>query len=302
MPHDRIVPCLWFDDAAEQAAEFYVATFPESRMGAVARYPEATRNPSGKPPGSVMTVDFTVAGRRFTALNGGPGYTINPSISFFVLVPTPADVDALWAVLSEDGEVAMPLDAYEWSERYGWIQDRFGVSWQVMAEPGTVRTTIVPCLMFSDAQRNRAGEAIEHYRRAFADSSIELMDTYDRSEVPAATVKHARIALDGQPMALMDSPIDHGFTFNEAVSLQLMCADQGEVDHFWTALSDGGAEGPCGWLKDPFGVSWQVVPEAVSEWMTHPDPVARARAFEAMLGMGKLDVAALERALGATTG
>jgi predicted 3-demethylubiquinone-9 3-methyltransferase (glyoxalase superfamily) len=297
MAADTIVPCLWFDDQAEEAAAFYVDVFPAARLGAVARYPSSGPNPSGKPPGSVLTVECTLAGQDFTLLNGGPTFTINPSISFFVYVPSAQAVDRLYGALAADGTTMMPLDAYPWSERYAWVMDRFGATWQVMAVPEIERATIAPCLMFTDAQRGRAQEAIDRYVATFPGSRVEHVEYYTNGEGPEGTVKHARLTLAGQPLTAMDSPIDHGFDFNEAVSLQVMCADQDEVDRYWRELAAGGEEGPCGWLKDRFGVSWQVVPRAIGEWLTHPDPRARDRAFQAMLGMGKLDVAALQQAL-----
>lgn len=296
-----IVPCVWFDDEAEEAARFYSSIFPGGRVAAVSRYPESGPNPSGRPPGSVLTVELELAGQRFTGLNGGPIFTVNPSISFFVRVETAAEADRLYAALAQGGETLMPLDAYPWSERYAWVKDRFGVSWQVIAgrtPPGG--GIVVPCLMFAGAQHGKAEQALRLYASIFADGHLESVERYAAGEGPEGTVKHGRVMLAGQELIAMDSHIDHGFSFNEGLSLQVMCAEQSELDHYWTALSEGGSEGPCGWLKDRFGVSWQVVPARMAEWMTSADAAARNRAFEAMLGMQKLDIAALERAFNGT--
>ena len=152
----KIMPCLWYDGQAEQAAQFYVSLFPDSRIENVARSPADT--PSG-PAGMVLTVEFTLAGSRFLAMNGGPL-----------------------------------------------------------------------------------------------------------------------------------------FPFTEAVSFQIACEDQAEVDRLWSALSEGGSEGPCGWLEDRWGLSWQVVPTRLLELLEDPDPDRARRAMQAMLEMGKLDIAELERA------
>jgi predicted 3-demethylubiquinone-9 3-methyltransferase (glyoxalase superfamily) len=296
MTRDRIVPCLWFDDQAEEAAAFYVATFPDASTGEVARYPSSGPNPSRKPPGSVMTVDFAVAGQRFVALNGGPAFSPNPSISFFVYVPIAQEVDRLHHALLAGGMSLMPLDAYPWSDRYGWVMDRFGVSWQVMAAPGVERATVAPCLMFTGANHGRAREAIDAYVAAFPEARIAALEQYTGDDGPAGTVKHGRFTIGDQQVVVMDSHGDHPFTFSEAISLQVMCADQDEVDHYWRALAEGGEAGRCGWLKDRFGVSWQVVPEAIVEWLAQPDAAVRDRAFQAMLGMDKLDIAELRRA------
>jgi predicted 3-demethylubiquinone-9 3-methyltransferase (glyoxalase superfamily) len=154
---DKISPCLWFDGVAEEAAQFYVSIFPDSRIDSVDRAPGDT--PSG-PKGSVLTVDFTIAGRSYIGLNGGPD-----------------------------------------------------------------------------------------------------------------------------------------FTFNEAISLSVDCDDQAEVDRYWDALqADGGEASVCGWLKDRFGVSWQVVPRRLTELLSDPDPAAARRVMQAMLGMRKIEIAELERA------
>lgn len=159
---DKVVPFLWFDDAAEEAARLYVSLLPDSRIDGVQRAPADT--PSG-PAGKVLTVRFTLAGRPFIALNGGPQYP-----------------------------------------------------------------------------------------------------------------------------------------FTESVSFQVACDDQAEVDRLWAALTDGGAEGACGWLKDRWGLSWQIVPRRLPQLLGDPDAGRSRRAMEAMLGMRKLDIAALERAADGTPG
>ncbi len=157
----NISPCLWFDDQAEDAARFYTGIFKNSKITAIARYPEAGQEIHGKPPGSVMTVAFELNGQSFTALNGGPH-----------------------------------------------------------------------------------------------------------------------------------------FKFNEAVSFQIECKTQEELDDYWEKLNQGGdpAAQQCGWLKDQFGLSWQVIPEGMAEMLNDPDPAKSKRAFQAMMGMKKLDIAELQRA------
>jgi len=297
MADKPIVPCLWLDDQAEEAARFYAGTFPGSRTTAVSRYPASFDNPGGKPRGSVMTVEVELAGQPFTLLNGGPMFVINPSVSFFVHAATPDEANRLFSALAEGGKVLMPLDAYPWSERYGWAQDRFGVSWQVITgRPAPGGATLVPALMFTGPQAGRAEEAMRAYTAVFPGGRIADLTRYEEGEGPKGSVKLARFLLAGQDLAAMDSHYEHGFTFNEAVSLQVMCADQAEVDRYWGALSEGGTEGPCGWLKDRYGLSWQVVPRSIEEWIASPDEAARERAFRAMLGMKKLDVAGLRAA------
>ena len=155
----KIAPCLWFDTQAEEAANFYISTFENSRIVRVLRYVEAGQESHGKPAGSVMTVEFELDGQRFTALNGGPE-----------------------------------------------------------------------------------------------------------------------------------------FKFNEAISLEVTCETQQEIDFFWEALTKGGEEGPCGWLKDRFGLSWQITPTVLGEMLGDPDVKKVERVTKAFLKMKKLDIAAIERA------
>ncbi|MFD4630870.1 VOC family protein [Streptomyces sp. NPDC058284] len=138
-------------------------------------------------------------------------------------------------------------------------------------------------------------EAAQFYVSVFPNSEIKKVSYYgEGAPRPAGTVLTVEFVLDGQSYTAINGGPD--FTFNEAVSFHIDCADQAEVDHYWTKLSEGGEEGPCGWLKDKYGLSWQVVPAVLGELITDPDPERSQRAMQAMLGMKKLDVAALEAA------
>ncbi len=294
-----IVPCLWFDDEAEEAATFYTGIFPDSTVTSVARYPEAFDNPGGKPRGSVMTVELELAGQPFTALNGGPQFTINPTISFFAQTTDVEEAERIAGTLAEGGSYLMELGEYPWSPRYAWVQDRYGASWQVMSSEEQGRGPMIfPCLMFAGAVHGRAEEALQLYADVFPGGSIEALERYTADEGPEGTVKHGRASLGGQPLVAMDSHLEHETRFNEAVSLQVLCEGQSAVDHYWAKLSADGEEGPCGWLKDRFGVSWQVVPTSFVEIMRGGEESGPGyeRAFKAMLEMKKLDVAELETA------
>ncbi|WP_129841023.1 VOC family protein [Streptomyces sp. RFCAC02] len=142
-------------------------------------------------------------------------------------------------------------------------------------------------------------EAARFYVSVFPNSSVTRVTHYtEAGPRPAGTVLTVDFLLDGQPFTALNGGPE--FTFNEAVSLLVECADQAEVDHYWSALGEGGEEGPCGWLKDRYGLSWQVVPTRLEELVTDPDPERARRATEAMLAMGKLDIARLEAAADGT--
>lgn len=294
----HITPCLWVDGHAEAMVRQYTRLFPAARSLGVARYGKEGTEHHGQPEGTVLTAEMEFDGYRVTALNGGPMFKLNPSISFYTHRETEAEVDALWAELAEGGEVLMPLGPYPWNARYGWLNDRFGVSWQVaMGSRARIGQAIAPMLMFTGEQSGKAEEAIQLYTSIFPESSVAGILRHDGSGPDkVGTVMHAQFSLAGETFMAIDSAY-HAFGFNEAASLSISCKDQCEVDHYWSALTaGGGAESMCGWLKDRFGVSWQVVPEVVPRVVAGPDRAGAGRLMRALLGMRKLDVAALESA------
>lgn len=290
---------LWFNDQGEEAATFYTSIFPDASIGKITRYDEASAAQSGKSPGDALTVDFQLAGHKFVALNGGPQFTFNPSVSFFVVCETENEIDNLWENLSEGGAVLMPLEKQEWSEKYGWVADRYGLSWQLsLGKLEEVGQKITPALMFVGDQHGRAEEAVNRYTSIFADSDVDGILHYEAGEdQPEGTVKHAQFGLAGNKFMAMENDFDHGFTFNEAISFIVDCETQDEVDYYWEKFTaDGGEESMCGWLKDPYGVSWQIVPTVLTDLLFGSDPEGADRAMQAMLQMRKLDIAALKKA------
>lgn len=275
-----IYPCLWFDSQAAEAANFYASVFKNSRVVA--------SNP--------MVATFESAGQKFMCLNGGPMFKPNPSISFYGIFETQDEIEQAWMNLCTGGSVLMPLDQYPWSERYGWVQDRFGISWQLSVTkiPG-VDQKFSPALMFTNAHANKAEQAIKHYTSIFDNSSIISISRYKAGEPgPEGTVQHAQFTLGDNAFMAMDSPIQHAFTFNEGISFVVECDTQQEIDYCWNKLTEGGSESMCGWLKDKFGVSWQIVPTVLGKLMS--DPQRSGRVVQAFLKMKKFDIEALLKA------
>lgn len=292
----RIVPHLWFDGAAEEAAATYVSLIPGSSIGAVTRYGKAGFGTHGQPEGRAMSVDFALGGTRMVGINGGPVFRPTPAVSYFVTLEEEASVDRVWEGLVEEGGVLMPLDAYEWSPRYGWLEDRWGVSWQVAKGSRTDvgGQAVVPALLFTGARAGEAEAAMTHYTSIFPDARIEGVLRHDGAGPDrAGTVRHAQFRLFGETCMVMDSALDHAFGFTEANSFMVICEDQAEIDRYFAALSAVPEAERCGWLKDRFGVSWQIVPRTLPEMMRGP---ASERVVAAFMAMGKLDIAALERA------
>ena len=295
-----IIPHLWFDQQAEEAVELYTSLFPDASTGDIARYTEEGREFHGMEPGSTMTIEFKLAGQSFLALNGGPHFQMNPSISFYVTCESEEEVDHLWNELGRDGQILMPLDKYFWSDKYGWVQDRFGVSWQIAL--GNLEDTgqkIVPFLMFVGDQHGRGQEALDFYTGLFQNSGVTGVMHHDGSnQEPADTIMHAQFTLGGNTFMLIESALDHKFSFNEAISLIILCDTQDDVDYFWDQLTEGGdpKAQQCGWLKDKFGVSWQVVPRELPELIKDTETERAKSVMRAMFGMKKLNIHELKQA------
>lgn len=296
----RIVPHLWYDGAAEEAAALYASLIPDSALGAVTCYGKGGFEQHGQPEGSAMTQEATLGGTRIVALNGGPMFRFTPAISLFVTLPDRADVDRAWEGLIDGGSALMPLDAYPWAPRYGWVADRWGLTWQIMqGDPEKSGRMVAPALMFVGPQAGKAEAAMTDYMALFPGSSVDGVLRHDGTGADAAgTVMHAQFRLSGEAFMAMDSAGPHDFGFTEAVSLLALCADQAEIDRLWTALSAVPEAEACGWLKDRYGVSWQVTPDGMGRILSGDDPARAERAMQAFMGMKKIDIAALEAAAG----
>ena len=286
-----IIPCLTFDRQAEEAVRFYVAALPGSELLHITRCGEGEPQPAG----SVRTVRFTLGGQEMMAGNGGPTFTFSPAVSLFVHCETAAEVDAVWEPLADGGTALMPLGEYPFASRFGWVQDRFGVSWQVVAAPG--RQRIVPGLLFVGEQHGHAEEAVNRYVSLFPDSAItEIRRFGEGSHEPAGGIEQARFSLGGNELSVTESSLGHAFTFSPGISLHVGCDTQAEIDRLWDGLGADGEPQRCGWVVDRFGVSWQVASAAAWEMVNDPDPAASQRVVDAILRMQKLDLEAIRQA------
>lgn len=283
--NNDIFPCLWYDGDAKPSADFYCEVF-----------------------GGKITVDSPVVinielfGQRLMLLNGGPQFEKNASVSFMVLCETEEEVDKYWKPLSEGGMVLMELGEYPWSKKYGWVRDKFGVTWQVyLGMQGDQK--IIPTLMYIHENNGKAMEAMELYTGIFPNSKIESVLKYgegvgNETHEEPENVQHAAFTLDNYTFFCMDNSYDHKFDFNEGISMVVMTDSQEETDHLWNSLTaDGGQQSMCGWLKDKFGLSWQIVPKRLLELMNDfNNPQKAQNVVEAMLQMKKIVIADLESA------
>lgn len=270
---EKIIPALWFDQQANEAFDFYSDILPQSKI--------ITQ--------STSVVEAELFDQKFIGINGGPLFQPNPSISFTILLEEKALIQEIWNELEKGGKALMPLQRYEFSELYGWVEDRYGFSWQLFyadsSDYGDQR--ILPSLMFCGSQQGQCDQALKFYQALFPDFRSDMLVPYPDGE-STGQVMYSQFALRGTTLTAMDSGIAQNFSFNEAVSLTIPCHDQQEIDYFWDRLTADGQEGNCGWCKDPFGVSWQVVPKELSELLRDP------RAMERFKRMKKIDLQELQ--------
>jgi predicted 3-demethylubiquinone-9 3-methyltransferase (glyoxalase superfamily) len=300
----KIIPHLWYDKEAKEAARFYTSVFPDSRITF-----EATLH--NTPSGDVDSVEFEIWGYKFMAISAGPLFQFNPSVSFMVNFDPSREkdagkkIDAVWEKLSQGGKILMPLDKYPFSERYGWVQDKYGLSWQLLlANPeGEKRPVIVPSLLFTGDVCSKAEEAIKFYLSVFKNTREGNLHRYGPNQAPdkEGTVMYADFMLENQWMAAMDSAHDHKFGFNEAISFIVICDTQKEIDYYWEKLSAVPEAEQCGWLKDNFGLSWQVAPAIMNDMMNKGTRAEIDRVTQAFLKMKKFDIKKLEEAYGGKT-
>ncbi|MFZ5554784.1 MAG: VOC family protein [Bacteroidota bacterium] len=275
-----IYPCLWFDGKAKEAAELYGSVFHHAKI--------ITDTP--------MVVEFELCGKKFMGLNGGPVFKVNPSVSFFVLFPTVEETNTAWNKLIDGGKALIPIGKQPWSEWYGWLEDKFGVTWQLaINDKPAGQQTLTPCLLYTGNKFGKAEEAVQFYTKLFQNSAVDLMICYPQDDPNAGKVMYSEFNLDGYKMIAMDGPGEHKHSFNEGVSFVLICHNQQEIDFFWNTLTkDGGAESMCGWLVDKFGLWWQIIPAKLGQLMTQPGKGQNV--MKELMKMKKIDLQVLEEA------
>jgi predicted 3-demethylubiquinone-9 3-methyltransferase (glyoxalase superfamily) len=290
----KITPFLWFDSNAEEAVNFYTSVFKNSKAGKSTRYDETGAAATGSKAGSVMTISFQLDGLEFTAINAGPVFKFNPSISFFVVSKDESEIESLWKKFSDGGKILMELGKYDWSKKYGWVEDKFGLSWQLIFAEDNIKQKIVPSLLFVDKAFGKAEQAIKFYTSIFKNSKLESVYKYPDND---NAVMYGDFSIEGNLFAAMDGPGEHGFHFNEAISFVVNCESQEEVDYYWNKFtSDGGQESQCAWLKDKFGVSWQIVPKILIDYLSDKDAIKAQQVMIAMLQMKKIIIDDLKKA------
>jgi len=290
----KITPNLWFNGNAKEAVDFYVSVFPNAKIITTLHYPKSKEEGLADfqltMAGKILTIDFEIMGFRFVAVNAGPEFVPNPSISFFITLDSKEEIDELWSKLVGEGKELMPLGTYPFSKYYGWLQDKYNISWQILIKEHdeSWNAKVTPALLFTQDKNSKAEEAINFYTSIFKNAKIGslIRRTQDDTMAKAGTLSFGDFILENTQLVAMDGGQGHEFTFNEGVSLIINCKDQDEIDYYWDKLTaDGGEESVCGWLKDKYGISWQIQPENIEEFMKKPN------AFKIMMKQKKIIIA-----------
>lgn len=278
--NNSIYPSVWCNNNAREMADFYVSVFPETKI--------TDENP--------VVVMLEISGQRLMLLNGGDMFRPNPSISLMYLTTSQSEVEKIYSGLLENGSAFIELGEYPFSPKYGWVEDRYGVSWQLYSgEAEHIIQKLVPTLMFTGGNNGKAEEAVGFYTSVLPDSVPRGMMRYTGAEGEVAgNIQHGEFLINDYLLMIMDSSVQQESGFTEGLSLVVECDTQSEIDRYWTALtSAGGEESMCGWLKDRYGVSWQIVPSMLPALMA-----ASPRVMEELLKMKKLDIRKLTEAAG----
>jgi predicted 3-demethylubiquinone-9 3-methyltransferase (glyoxalase superfamily) len=289
----KIMPHLWFDKEALEAAKLYVSLFKNSEILSTSKLYDT-------PSGEVDIVEFKLSGLKFQAISAGPYFNFNPSVSLMIACSNEAEVDRLYAQLSVGGSELMPLGEYPFSKHYAWLQDRYGLSWQLfMVEDMSEHQRIRPSLLFAGDVCGQTEAAMDFYQSVFDGSSIGYVNHYAPGEASdqRAKINYAELNLPGMQFILMDHGYGGEEIFNEAISFMILCDSQEEINYYWDKLSYVPEAEQCGWVKDRFGVSWQIVPTVLDEILADATEEEMSRYTDAFMKMKKFDIEKLEKAL-----
>jgi len=266
------IPCFWFASDVSKAFKCYADALPAA---------EVTLD-------NGFFAELSLGTSRIAGMNGGPTFKPNKTVSVFAELPDAASVHAAYGVLSEgDSEVYMELAKNPWSEAYTWFADRWGVNWQLMAAPERA-TQLSGAMLFTGDQAGKAEAAMRLYAELFDDAKDLQIERYPESMgKDAGLIMHAQQRLNESKLIYCESSHEHNAAFSEGGSLMIHCDTQAEIDRCWKLLtSNGGSAGRCGWCKDRFGVSWQIVPRKLGDWMSNPRTAGEVG--QRMQQMGKL--------------
>lgn len=271
--HLTIYPALWFDNQALEAFEFYCSVFPNCMI--------LEHNQT--------VVKASLSNQCFIGINGGPYFLPNPAISFTVICDSREEINALWQKLILGGASIIDLGHYSWNAYYGWVQDQFGYTWQLqLGNSGKTQQRILPNLLFCGMHQNQCSQALQYYKKIFPEFQRHQLLRYPSGDLEGK-IQNSIFSLNHLKFIAKDSPHKHIFDFNESVSFVIPCKTQQEIDYYWNYFTEHGSESWCGWCKDVFGISWQVIPNNLAQILaSHPE------AYSALTRMKKIIIEDLQ--------
>lgn len=282
MMNNDIFPCIWFNQNGSEAAQFYTSVFKNSKIKT----------------DTSMVVNIEIEGQKLMFLSVGPQFRPNQTFSLMVICNSYDEIDNYYNRLSENGKVMMEIDAYPWSERYAWVEDQYGISWQLYFSSEKIEQKFSPVMMFTGENAGKCREAIHFYTKIFPNANVDHITEYqDGQGEPKGNIAHAQFTINSYQMKAMDSSHDHKARFSEGTSMVVMTNNQEETDLYWNILTENGEESMCGWLKDQYGFSWQITPKRLIELTNTDNPEKNKKAFDAMLKMKKINIKDIEDAV-----
>lgn len=287
-----IIPHLWYDTEAKEAVAFYVDLFG----GNV----DWTYTITDTPSGDSDLIQFQLGDMTLAAISAGPYFKLNESMSLMVNVASKDEVTRLYQALSEGGRILMPLGEYPFSPYYVWLEDRFGLSWQLSYAPDLDKPYQFDiCLLFSQEQVGLSQPMLDYYKDKLPQASVGQLSYYGEGEaaVEAATLNYAELLVAGQKLIVMDHGYGGEASFNEAFSLMVYVDSQDELNFYYDLLSAVPEAEMCGWVKDQFGISWQIVPRILMEAYDTASPEQIKAVNAAVMTMKRLDIGTIQTLL-----
>lgn len=287
-----IIPHLWYDTEAKEAVAFYVDLFG----GKI----DWTYTITDTPSGDSDLIQFQLGDMTLAAISAGPYFKLNESMSLMVNVASKDEVTRLYQALSEGGRILMPLGEYPFSPYYVWLEDRFGLSWQLSYAPDLNKPYQFDiCLLFSQEQVGLAQPMLDYYKDKLPQASVGQLSYYGEGEaaVEAAKLNYAELLVAGQKLIVMDHGYGGEASFNEAFSFMVYVDSQDELNFYYDLLSAVPEAEMCGWVKDQFGLSWQIVPRILMEAYDTASPEQIKAVNAAVMTMKRLDIATIQTIL-----
>ncbi|MFU2181304.1 VOC family protein [Streptococcus hyovaginalis] len=288
-----LIPHLWYDTEAREAVERYTSLFPDSGL-------DWSYTITDTPSGDAEMIHFHLGDTTMAAISAGPYFQLNESISLMIDLSSKEELNRIYKGLMDGGRELMPLDEYDFSPYYAWVEDKYGLSWQLSYNPEITESFRVSfCLLFSEDQVGLAENALKTYQECFVGSYVERISYYQSGEalLEEAKINYSQLRIGNQDLILMDHGYGGENSFNEAFSFMLLVDTQEEADAYYEHLSAVPEAEICGWTKDTYSVSWQIVPRMMMASQLTSSQEKMQTLNQAILKMKRLDIAEIEKLL-----